>query len=87
MNNIEFYGFVQGGWSLTEVNTTANGQTIYQGKCGDSTGSKSAAVWCIKRIVITNGDGVQTIEEKFADGNMQYDNIWNNRASLTYKYL
>lgn len=40
----------------------------------------SAAGWQIKEITIV---GNQTIV-KFADGDTNYDNIWDNRASLTY---
>jgi len=41
----------------------------------------SAAVWKIMRITYTDNDFI--IE--FADGNSLYDNVWDNRASLTYK--
>jgi hypothetical protein len=40
----------------------------------------SAAVWQIKKIVELNGD----ITITWADANAQFDNIWDNRASLTY---
>lgn len=40
----------------------------------------SASVWAIKRIVETGLDVAIT----WADGNKNYDNIWDNRASLTY---
>ena len=39
----------------------------------------STAVWKIKRIKTTN-----VVEVLFADGNSFYDNVWNNRSSLTY---
>lgn len=39
----------------------------------------SQAVWQIKKIDETSG-----IEITFADGNADFDNIWDNRASLTY---
>lgn len=38
------------------------------------------AVWQIKKIVELNGD----ITITWADGDSLYDNVWNNRASLTY---
>ena len=38
------------------------------------------AVWSIKRMV--EAAGVTTITR--ADGNGQYDNVWDNRASLSY---
>jgi hypothetical protein len=40
----------------------------------------SAAAWRIKRITVS-GD-LATVE--WADGNQNFDNIWDNRASLTY---
>ena len=40
----------------------------------------SAAIWSIRRISITGGSTV--IE--WADGNDLNDNIWDNRASLSY---
>jgi hypothetical protein len=39
----------------------------------------SAAVWKIKRIDESDG-----LVIKWADGNTSFDNIWDNRASLTY---
>lgn len=42
--------------------------------------AKSGAVWQIKKMVETGPD----LEITFADGNANFDNIWDNRASLTY---
>lgn len=39
----------------------------------------SGAVWLIKKIDETSG-----IVITFADGNTNYDNVWDNRAALTY---
>lgn len=39
----------------------------------------STTAWKIKRIKTTN-----VVEILYADGNAYYDNVWNNRASLTY---
>ena len=39
----------------------------------------STTAWKIKRIKTTN-----VVEILYADGNAFYDNVWNNRASLTY---
>lgn len=39
----------------------------------------AAAVWQIQQIDTTSG-----VEVLFADGNTNYDNIWNNRAGLSY---
>ena len=43
-------------------------------------GSTSSAVWKIKKLTVSGT--VTSI--LFADGNSNYDNIWNNRASLSY---
>ena len=40
----------------------------------------SAPVWKIKRINVVGG--VTTVT--WADGDSNYDNVWNNSASLTY---
>lgn len=39
----------------------------------------SAAVWQIKRVDETAG-----VTILWADGNTLFDNVWNNRASLSY---
>lgn len=52
----------------------------YVGKAVAGTAT-SAAVWQIKKLVFnTEGDVTTT----FADGNADFDNIWDDRASLTY---
>lgn len=53
--------------------------TIYRGWAVPGTAT-SAASWRITRIVETSGDFVMT----FADGNNNFDNIWDNRVSLSY---
>ena len=40
----------------------------------------SAAVWRIKKVDNTGGDLIL----QWADGNASFDNIWDNRLSLTY---
>jgi len=40
----------------------------------------SSAVWKIKKIITTGQD----IEIIWADGNTNFDNVWNDRESLTY---
>lgn len=62
----------------TNIDDTSDPLNIYIGTA--PTGSSDAdAVWRIKRI----GSVPYTII-KWAEGNMAYDNIWNDRASLTY---
>ena len=87
INNIETYGFLQSGWHRTEITTTDTVQTIYQGKCSNGSGDGSAPIWCIKKVTITTVENVQTIVEQFADGDLRFDNVWADRASLTYKFL
>lgn len=91
MNNAELYAFIQGAWSKTEIITSGNTQTIYQGNCANSEGSENAPIWCIKKTVITTNSSAdsqtQVIVQQFANGNMQFNNVWNDRANLIYKYL
>ena len=85
VNSMELYAFLTGGWHRIEIITDGDNQTIYQGKTSGS-GLESQPVWCIKKTTLTVSGGVQTFIEKFADGDMKYDNVWDNRANLTYKY-
>lgn len=39
----------------------------------------AATVWQIKKLDFTTG-----VDVRWADGNSKFDNIWNNRASITY---
>lgn len=41
--------------------------------------STAAPVWRIKRLDTTSGIIIQ-----WADGNQHFDNVWDNRTSLTY---
>lgn len=43
----------------------------------------SSPIWRITRLTYSGTDSsIVTVE--FADGNDEYDNIWDNRASLIY---
>jgi len=59
-----------------ELVATAGGYTYYGRTPANGTRSKSAAIWQIWRASDT--------ESSWADGNVAFDNIWDNRASLTY---
>ena len=48
----------------------------------DAGTATSAASWQIQRITFGASDQDVTIE--FADGDVSYDNVWDNRASLSY---
>jgi len=55
------------------------GATTYIGEAEPGS-LTSLALWRIKRIVETGPDS----EITWADGNSDFDNIWDNRLSLTY---
>lgn len=52
----------------------------YVGKAVAGTAG-SSALWQIKKLTL-GSDGDVTVE--FADGNADFDNIWDNRISLIY---
>ena len=60
---------------LDKVSTT----TTYIGEAIPGS-SESDSVWRIKRMV-EDGDDLQIL---FADGDSNFDNIWDNRVSLSY---
>ncbi len=41
----------------------------------------SSPVWAIKKVIVPTG---ATMSILWADGNKNEDNVWDNRASLTY---
>lgn len=55
------------------------GSTTYLGYADPGTAT-SAATWAVKRVIETGPDASIT----WADGNNSFDNIWNNRLTLTY---
>ena len=59
---------------LDEASTTIS----YIGEAAPAS-SSSAPVWRIRRLDTTSG-----VSLLYADGNTNFDNIWDNRASLTY---
>lgn len=63
-----------------KVEYDVDGATEYFGFAMPGTAT-SAAKWKIFRIVTTNNDWELT----YADGNSNYDNVFDNRASLTYQ--
>lgn len=40
----------------------------------------SAAVWQIRKITVLNG----AVSIQWADGNHLFDNVWDDRTSITY---
>ena len=62
---------------LTDWNSSQT--QVYIGDAVPGT-AESAANWRIKKIVFSGTDSTTT----FADGDSAFDNIWDNRASLSY---
>jgi hypothetical protein len=75
-NNLqELISLTDGKALITEV----SGGTTYVGKAPPGSAT-SAAKWQVSRIVVAGGTTTVT----WADGNITYDNVWDDRASLTY---
>ena len=53
---------------------------IYQGQAAPGS-SKAAAVWKITSFTYSGGN---LTDIQWADGNLNEDNIWNDRVSLSY---
>lgn len=63
------------------IDTTTTANTVYFGFAPvGSSASTSSAIWRIMRMV--ESSGVYTFS--FADGDTNFNNVWNNRASLSY---
>lgn len=58
----------------------ASGTVTYVGKAAPGLGT-SASEWQILRLT-SDISGNLTVE--WADGNAEFDNVWDNRASLSY---
>lgn len=66
---------MQSGLRLDEASATVT----YVGESAPGV-SESAAFWRIKRLTTTGS----ILDIKWADGNELYDNVWTDRASLSY---
>jgi hypothetical protein len=64
---------------IISIDNTSTANTTYYGWAAAGSAS-SAAVWKIFREVRTGADSDFT----FADSDAEFDNIWDNRASLSY---
>ena len=63
------------------ADTPSAGQTtVYKGWALPGIATSTAA-WRVTRTILASDDDV---EELFADGNANFDNVWDNRASLSY---
>lgn len=65
--------------AYTQRTDDAGGGVTYRGWAVPGTAT-SAAGWRVTKITETTGDYVLN----FADGNNNFDNVWDNRASLSY---
>ena len=65
-----------------EIDFVDASDLIYIGEALPGTAT-SAGNWRIKRVN-TNAGADNDIEIKYADGNSNFDNIWDNHLSLTY---
>ncbi len=67
-----------GNYALQYAEDSGDNNILYVGEApiGSAT---SSAVWRIQRWDITTG-----AIKKWADGNSNFDNIWDNRETLTY---
>lgn len=65
-------------WQLQVLIDEASPTVLYVGDSAPGSAA-SDAVWRIYKIVISSG-----LSLKYADGNTRFDNIWDNRSSLTY---
>lgn len=61
------------------LQTDVDGTTTYVGDADPGSGTDEA-VWRIMRVVETSGDYSVT----WADGDADFDNVWDNRAALSY---
>ena len=57
----------------------ASSTVTYVGEAAISV-SESSAFWRIKRLTTTG----TVLDIKWADGNDEFDNVWTDRAGLTY---
>jgi hypothetical protein len=65
------------------VDTPLSGDTTYYTAwSAPGAGATSAGVWKVRKLVL-DADGDIT-ESGFADGDLLFDNVWDNRLSLVY---
>lgn len=78
-NEIKYYviGEERGAWTISD----SDGTDMYYGYALFLGADTSEPVWRIRK---ETGTGT-VIKVQWADGNGNYDNVWDDRASLTYK--
>lgn len=65
----------------TKLTDFVNDSTLYRGEAVPGS-LEASPVWRIRKIIISAVDG--DIEEKWADGNANFDNVWTDRAVKAY---
>lgn len=67
---------------ITKIDDTTTTDMVYVGKAAltGAAVATSSALWQIKRLDSSS----LALDKKWADGNDSFDNIWDDRASLTY---
>lgn len=63
---------------VVRLDETSSTQYFYVGKA-TSGALTSQAVWQVARFDLTNG-----VTEELANGSYEFDQVWDNRLSLTY---
>lgn len=87
INYSELAGLTNAGFNKTEINVSVSGTTktttVYGGKANvtDPATADSRTDWEIMRSVIVEDGDTTTVTTAWSRGS------WNDRASLTYKYL
>lgn len=67
------------------IDEVSNGNIAYIGEADPGT-LTSVASWRIQRVTFADEDNTsnEDVTIEWADGNASFDNIWDNRASLSY---
>jgi hypothetical protein len=66
----------------TRLDNDASPPTVSYFGTAETGSAEGSAVWRIKKIVYGAVDGDVTVT--WADGNANFDNVWTNRAALSY---
>ena len=65
---------------VSALDYDGSNQLLYTGKALPGS-SKASALWQIKKYLYS---GSNLTDIQYADGNNNYDNIWNDRTTYTY---
>jgi hypothetical protein len=92
-DNGDIYEKIGGSWSLQgspgsmalttrsdTIDPTVFPEVTYRGDALPGT-AEAAALWRVQRLTMQSDGDTEIV---FADGNDNFDNIWDNRLSLTY---